>query len=230
MTTIEVFDPAMCCSTGVCGPSVDPALSRFAADLDWLAGQAVAVTRYNLAQQPGAFAAQPIATAALETDGDAALPLVLADGQLVSKGRYPARGELAAWAGLASKAGTGFVYGSQVDELVAVAAAIAANCEPCLDRHVAAARRLGVADADIRRAVATATKVKDTPARAMSGHADELLSGPAVAETSGGGCCTPATEPAVAETESTRGGCCAPGPAANVEFGRNPESSTGKCC
>ncbi len=33
MTTIEVFDPAMCCSTGVCGPQVDPDLARFAADL-----------------------------------------------------------------------------------------------------------------------------------------------------------------------------------------------------
>lgn len=212
MTTIEVFDPAMCCSTGVCGPSVDPALSRFAADLDWLAGQDIAVTRYNLAQQPGAFATQPLATAALETDGDAALPLVLADGQLVSKGRYPAREELAAWAGLAAKTGTGFVYGEQTDELVAVAAAIAANCEPCLDYHVDAARRLGVVDADIRRAVATATKVKETPARSIGRHADELLA-----------------EPAVGGPEPTGGGCCAPGPTA-VQLGPNPQVSTGTCC
>ena len=34
--TIRVFDPAMCCSTSVCGPSVDADLARFAADLDWL--------------------------------------------------------------------------------------------------------------------------------------------------------------------------------------------------
>lgn len=34
--TVEVFDPAMCCSTGVCGPSVDPALSQFAGDLGGL--------------------------------------------------------------------------------------------------------------------------------------------------------------------------------------------------
>ena len=45
MASVEVFDPAMCCSTGVCGPSVDPALARFAADLEWLAGQGVAVAR-----------------------------------------------------------------------------------------------------------------------------------------------------------------------------------------
>jgi hypothetical protein len=46
--TIRVFDPAMCCSTGVCGPSVDPDLARFAADVDWLQKQGVKVERFNL--------------------------------------------------------------------------------------------------------------------------------------------------------------------------------------
>ena len=55
MMDVRVFDPAMCCSTGVCGPSVDPQLARFSADLDWLKSQGVAVSRFNLAQQPGAF-------------------------------------------------------------------------------------------------------------------------------------------------------------------------------
>jgi Arsenical resistance operon protein ArsD len=36
MNTVRVFDPAMCCSTGICGPSIDPQLVRFAADLDCL--------------------------------------------------------------------------------------------------------------------------------------------------------------------------------------------------
>jgi hypothetical protein len=36
MIVLEVFDPAMCCSTGVCGVEVDPRLPRFAADLEWL--------------------------------------------------------------------------------------------------------------------------------------------------------------------------------------------------
>jgi hypothetical protein len=55
MITIQVFDPAMCCSTGVCGPSVDPALPKFAADLEWLKSKGVQVERYNLAQDVGAF-------------------------------------------------------------------------------------------------------------------------------------------------------------------------------
>lgn len=57
MASVKVFDPAMCCSTGVCGPSVDPKLVRFAADLDWLRSKEAGVERYNLAQQPAAFAA-----------------------------------------------------------------------------------------------------------------------------------------------------------------------------
>ena len=58
MIKVQVFDPAMCCSTGVCGPSVDPVLPRFAADLEWLKSKGVRVERYNLAQEVGAFTRQ----------------------------------------------------------------------------------------------------------------------------------------------------------------------------
>lgn len=101
MTAIRVFDPAMCCSSGVCGPSVDPQLARFAADLDWLKAQGVSVERFNLAQQPGAFAEDQGVRAALETKGDAGLPVVKVNGELKSSGVYPTRAELAGWAGVA---------------------------------------------------------------------------------------------------------------------------------
>lgn len=104
MTTIRVFDPAMCCSSGVCGASVDPRLARFAADLDWLKAHGVAVERFNLAQQPGAFAADALVKAALEAKGDGALPLVEVGGEVRSAGVYPSRAELAAWAGVPAPA------------------------------------------------------------------------------------------------------------------------------
>ena len=100
MTAIRVFDPAMCCSTGICGPSVDPQLARFSADLDWLKSQGVAVERFNLAQQPAAFAEDGAVKAALEEKGEAALPLLKIDGVVRSTGVYPSREELAAWAGI----------------------------------------------------------------------------------------------------------------------------------
>jgi hypothetical protein len=105
MTTVRVFDPAMCCSTGICGPSVDPQLARFSADLDWLKSQGVSVERFNLAQQPAAFADDAAVKAALETKGESGLPLVKVNGAVKSSGEYPSRDELAAWAGVAAPAG-----------------------------------------------------------------------------------------------------------------------------
>lgn len=100
MTAVRVFDPAMCCSTGICGPSVDPKLARFSADLDWLKSQGVSVERYNLAQQPAAFAQDAAVKSALETKGEGGLPLVKVDDEVKSSGAYPTREELAAWAGV----------------------------------------------------------------------------------------------------------------------------------
>ena len=101
MVTIRVFDPAMCCSTGVCGPSIDAQLPRFAADLRWLKSLGVSVERFNLSQQPAAFVEHAAVKAALESRGEASLPLVEVDGQIKSSGTYPSRDALAAWAGVA---------------------------------------------------------------------------------------------------------------------------------
>ena len=102
MTEIRVFDPPMCCSTGICGPSVDPNLARFAADLDWLKSQGISVERFNLAQQPAAFVADPTVVAVLEAKGEASLPLVKVNGEVKSTGVFPSRDELAIWAGVRS--------------------------------------------------------------------------------------------------------------------------------
>lgn len=98
MVRVEIFDPAMCCSTGVCGTDVDPTLSRFAADVAWLSACGVQVDRATLSQEPAKFIASGPVRQALEIDGTAALPMVLVDGTVKAKGHYPTRTELAAWA------------------------------------------------------------------------------------------------------------------------------------
>ena len=99
MKTVQVYDKPMCCSTGVCGPDIDPVLPQFAADLDWLKQQGHQVDRYNLAQQPQAFIENKIAHQLLSTEGTNCLPVVVIDGQIVSRTVYPSREALAAWAG-----------------------------------------------------------------------------------------------------------------------------------
>lgn len=101
--TLSVYDPALCCSTGVCGPTVDPKLARFAADLEWLAAQGVTVERFNLAQQPGAFV-NDVVKGALEAIGEGALPMLLIDGRQVMSGAHPTREQLAGWFGLSLEA------------------------------------------------------------------------------------------------------------------------------
>jgi len=100
MKKLEVYDPAMCCSTGVCGPDVDPALVAFAADLQWVAEQGVTVQRYNLGQEPQAFAANPAVVREMEAGMDR-LPIIAIDGQIVSTGIHLTREQLAAKLGLA---------------------------------------------------------------------------------------------------------------------------------
>ncbi|MBT3198671.1 MAG: arsenite efflux transporter metallochaperone ArsD [Phycisphaerales bacterium] len=100
MKTLEVYDPPMCCSTGVCGPAVDPKLAQFAADLEWLGEQGASVTRFGLTGQPEAYAANELVRQSLTESGQACLPLILTDGQIATQGTYPQREELAKMVGL----------------------------------------------------------------------------------------------------------------------------------
>ena len=99
MKKLEVFDPAMCCSTGVCGVDVDPVLVQFAADLQWVSEQGVEVKRYNLGQEPQAFAANPTVIKEMEA-GMERLPIIVVDGQIVATGAHLSRLQLAQKLGL----------------------------------------------------------------------------------------------------------------------------------
>ncbi|MFG2684111.1 arsenite efflux transporter metallochaperone ArsD [Streptomyces sp. NPDC048392] len=100
MSAIQVYDPAMCCSTGVCGPSVDPSLTQFAADVAWLVISGVEVQRFSLSTEPGRFTEDAQVKTLLQDKGEDALPVVLVDGTLRCSGRYPTRVELAEWTGV----------------------------------------------------------------------------------------------------------------------------------
>ncbi len=86
MTSIQVFDPALCCSTGVCGVDVDQQLVGFSADVDWAKQNGAQIERFNLAQQPMAFAENPVVKGFLERSGAEALPLILVDGEVALAG------------------------------------------------------------------------------------------------------------------------------------------------
>ncbi|MCC7433219.1 MAG: arsenite efflux transporter metallochaperone ArsD [Methanoregulaceae archaeon] len=96
MKTLKIYDPAMCCSTGVCGPTVDPKLVRLAADVAFLKSRGITVERFNLGHQPQAFAESPAVLAAMGAEAEH-LPIFMVDGQIKATGSYSDRMTLAAW-------------------------------------------------------------------------------------------------------------------------------------
>ncbi len=92
--TVAVYDPAMCCPTGVCGPGVDPALIQVARDLRWLTAHGATVERFGLSQEPQTFVSNTRVTGLMQAFGDSALPAVLVNGAVLVHGRYATRDEL----------------------------------------------------------------------------------------------------------------------------------------
>jgi hypothetical protein len=95
--TIEIFDPPMCCPSGLCGPDINPALLdineavlKVKKEFD---GQ-VKVERYLLSQQGPKFMQQPEVMKRLQTNGVEILPLTLVDGKVVKEKSYPTFDEL----------------------------------------------------------------------------------------------------------------------------------------
>jgi hypothetical protein len=104
MTSIQIFEPGLCCGTGICGVDVDQQLVTVSADIDWTTSAGGSVRRFNLAQEPLAFAENETVRAFLHTVGQEGLPVTMVDGATVLTGRYPSRPELAKWAGLGAPA------------------------------------------------------------------------------------------------------------------------------
>ena len=104
MKKVQIFDPALCCSSGVCGTDVDQKLVDFSADADWAKQQGLVIERFNLAQQPMAFADNAAVKGLLERSGESALPVTLVDGEVAFAGRYPSRDDLARWLGVSAPA------------------------------------------------------------------------------------------------------------------------------
>jgi len=103
MSKLEVFEPAMCCPTGVCGVNVDPVLAQFNADLQALAQEGVEVVRHSLSHDAAAFAANAQVVKEMEAGMDR-LPIVTVDGRIASTGMYPSKAQLMSKLGLAVQA------------------------------------------------------------------------------------------------------------------------------
>jgi hypothetical protein len=91
---IEIYDPAMCCSSGLCGPALDPVLVKMNDAVLALKKQGVEVMRFNLAQQPKEFLLNKMVAELLQKNGKKILPITVVNGEVFRTGGYPDYEEL----------------------------------------------------------------------------------------------------------------------------------------
>lgn len=93
MKKMIIFDPAMCCATGVCGPGVDPELLRVSTVLNNLKKKGIVIERHNLTNNPQAFVDNKVINQLLNTAGVDVLPVTIVDNKVVKTKAYPTNDE-----------------------------------------------------------------------------------------------------------------------------------------
>lgn len=103
MKSIEIFEPAMCCSTGVCGPGVDKELLRISLVFNKLENKGIIINRFNLSSSPQEFINNKVINRIINNNGVDDLPVTIIDGEIVKTKKYPSNEELAKWLALDEK-------------------------------------------------------------------------------------------------------------------------------
>lgn len=93
MKKMQIFEPAMCCSTGLCGVGVDPELLRISTVLNTLKNNGVLVDRFNLTSAPQEFVMNKTVNNFVKEKGGEGLPVIVVDGEIIITGRYPSNEE-----------------------------------------------------------------------------------------------------------------------------------------
>ena len=92
--TIELFDPPMCCPTGLCGPTLDQTLLDVSEMIFSLQAEGVKVERYQMASDPHAFLNNAEVMRLVRAQQMAALPISVVRGQVIKFGTYPTLAEV----------------------------------------------------------------------------------------------------------------------------------------
>ena len=91
---VEIFDPPMCCSTGLCGPTIDQTLLTVNEMLMTLQAEGVGVERYQMTSHSQKFIQNPAVMQLVRAQQMAALPITLVRGEVIKVGAYPALTEI----------------------------------------------------------------------------------------------------------------------------------------
>ena len=91
---VEIFDPPMCCSTGLCGPTLDQTLLNVNEMVINLGKQGVKIERYQMTSNPNAFLNNSDVMRLVQEQQLTALPITVIQGKVIKTGAYPDLNEI----------------------------------------------------------------------------------------------------------------------------------------
>ena len=91
---IELFDPPMCCPTGLCGPALDQTLLDVNEMIMSLQRENLRVERYQMASNPNAFLGNAEVMKLVREKQMEALPIIVVRGKVIKVGAYPTADEV----------------------------------------------------------------------------------------------------------------------------------------
>jgi len=100
MKKVIIYDPALCCPTGLCGVNIDPELMRIAVVVETLKRKGIIIERYNLRDNPQVYVDNKVINEFLMKEGAEKLPVTTVDGEIVITGSYPTNQQIAEWLGI----------------------------------------------------------------------------------------------------------------------------------
>jgi hypothetical protein len=188
--TIEIFDPAMCCSTGVCGTDVDDTLADFANNLKWLKSRGVEVRRFNLGQEPEVFKSNTHILARLQKEGTNVLPVILVNNKVTSEGGYPDRNQLCAWLGINTDTTTNNDSEAFKNNLLQnLMHTVIVGDTAKMSAQFLEGKANGIDLPDLVQAMQSGLNERQANTQQLLQTANELLGVPQNGCTPGGGCC-----------------------------------------
>ncbi|MDR2010933.1 MAG: arsenite efflux transporter metallochaperone ArsD [Bacteroidales bacterium] len=103
MKEVKIYDPALCCPTGLCGVNIDPELMRIAVVVETLKKKGIIIERFNLRDHPMVYVDTKVVNEALMKETADILPIVTVDGEIVIKKAYPSNKQIAEWLGVSEE-------------------------------------------------------------------------------------------------------------------------------
>lgn len=95
--TVKIYDPALCCPTGLCGVNIDPELMRIAVVIESLKKKGVVIERFNLRDHPQVYVENKVINAFLMEESAEVLPITTLNDKVVLTKQYPSNKQIATW-------------------------------------------------------------------------------------------------------------------------------------